>query len=102
LVYRWFASFWRYVERQRERELYADIHARLYAQGYTHQISFYGTLAEPYDGKHNQARIEVVANDELDPVTVSALYEALDHFIPNQEYTLFAMTKDGLRGIEAR
>lgn len=94
-----FARFWHNVERQRERELYSDVHAALYRLGFTHQISFYGTTTEPYDGQHYQARIEIVTRQDFTPKLVRALHKAFDHFKPDREYTLFVLEGRGLRQI---
>jgi len=98
-MYNWFAAFWRFVERQRERQLYADAHARLYAMGGRYQASFYGTLKTPYDGKHDQARIEVVTHVEPDADFVTRLYDLMSRFTPEKEYTLFVVTGKGLKEI---
>lgn len=79
------------VERQRSRELYADLHKDLYDHGFTHQISFYGTLKEPYDDRHVQARMEIITDRDFTPKLIRMLREAFKHFRPTKEYTLLIM-----------
>jgi hypothetical protein len=98
-MYNWFAVFWRNVERQRERELYADVHAWLYDLGYTHQYSFYGTLMRSYDGVHDQARIEVLIQRELDQSKIKMLYRRFSHYQAAKEYTLFIIMANGLKEV---
>ncbi len=91
-----FAQWFHMVERWRERELYADLHANLYRQGYTYQVSFYGTMQEPYDGKHYQARIEVLTAFEPSEPFIVGMFNMLSGFKPEKEYTLFVYTPKGL------
>jgi len=89
LVWNIFAWWFNSVERQRERALYAELHRELYEKGYVNQISFYGTMLKPYDGKHVQARIEVMMNRLITKFEMHVLRDMMNHFTPSKEYTLF-------------
>ena len=90
------AWFFNMVERQRERGLYAALHKTLYESGYCFQLSFYGTLKTPYDGKHVQARIEIVSQSLLTYSEVSCLYDLCKIKPIDREYTLYVLKKGRL------
>jgi hypothetical protein len=94
MMYNVFAWWFNQIERQRQRELYSDLHRDLYAHGFTHQISFYGTLKSPYDDKHVQARIELLTDRQFTPRLVRQLRETFRHFRPAKEYTMLVLLKD--------
>ena len=89
MVWNIFAWWFNSVERQRERALYAELHKKLYQEGYKNQISFYGTLSVPYDDKHVQARIEVMTKHLITKFEMWVLRDMMNHYIPDREYTLF-------------
>ena len=89
MVWNIFAWWFNHVERTREREIYAKLHKDLYDQGYTEQISFYGTLSKPYDGKHVQARIEVMSKRVITKFEMHVLTDMMNNYLPDREYTLF-------------
>lgn len=91
MVWNWIAWFFNYCDRSRERELYADLHKVLYENGFIYQLSFYGTLVEPYDGKHVQTRIEIVSRAMFEASSVTALYNKFSCYKPDREYSLFAV-----------
>jgi hypothetical protein len=92
LMYRTFARFWHNVVRERQRQLFADVHAALYQRGYTFQVSFYGTTIVPYDGFHYQARIETMSDHELTGQELATIYRYLGTHQPDDEYTLYTIT----------
>ncbi len=98
-MWNWFASFWNQVERERLRTISRELHEILYHDGYQHQISFYGTLKETYDGRHTQARIELLSKNPFTVTDILAYREAFRHFKPDREYTLIAVTESGLREV---
>lgn len=102
LVFNLFAWFWHDVERERERLVWQNVHADLYAKGWTYQLSFYGTTTTPYDGRHYQARIEVMSRLEPQPSLIVELYEKLSGYMPDREYTLFLSTAEGLKQVLCR
>jgi hypothetical protein len=98
-VYPWFARFWNYVEREASRTNSRRIHAILYHAGYQYQLSLYGTLKEPYDGKHTAARIELLSTQPFTVTDILRYRETFRHFVVTQEYTLIAVTREGLKEV---
>lgn len=89
MVWNIFAWWFNHVERNRERQIYAELHKKLYDQGYTNQISFYGTLSKPYDGIHVQTRIEVMTTKLFTKFEMHVLNDMMNNYLPDREYTLF-------------
>lgn len=89
MVWNIFAWWFNHVDRTRERALYAELHASLYKQGFTNQLSFYGTLSKPYDDKHVQARIEVMTRRLITGFEMHVLVDMMKNYMPDREYTLF-------------
>jgi hypothetical protein len=96
-VHNWFASFWNTVERERQREISKAVHRILYESGYSYQISFYGTLKEPYDGRHYQVRIEILSTTPFDAEEILLYRKRFRGYRPNREYTLIIKTDEGLK-----
>ncbi len=88
------------MERNRDRAVSRDLHAVLHHAGYVYQLSFYGTLKEPYDGRHNQARIEILSTDPFTLTDIIYFRDCLRHFKPDREYTLLAVSDQGLKEVK--
>ena len=89
MVWNVFAWWFNHVDRTRERALYAELHRKLYDEGYKNQLSFYGTLSKPYDDKHVQARIEIMTKNLITKFEMHVLVDMMKHYLPDREYTLF-------------
>ena len=98
-MWNWFAAFWNQVERTRLRDISRELHEILYHVGYQHQISFYGTLKETYDGRHTQARIELLSKTPFTVADILRYREKFRHFRPDREYTLIAVECDSFKEV---
>lgn len=102
MVWNLFAWWFNHVDRMRERQIYAELHKKFYENGFTNQISFYGTLSKPYDDKHVQARIEIMSVGMISKIQMSFLVKILNNYIPDREYTLFLFKDMKLLQVIAR
>lgn len=75
-----------------------DVHAEMYEKGWTHQISFYGTLKK----NSRVVRIEVLSQSPFSTTQIRALRSMLERWEMKYGYVLIALTKDGLKEVVPR
>lgn len=75
-----------------------DVHDEMYRQGWTNQLSFYGTL------KKNGAvvRVEVLSQRPFTVTQIRALRALLEGWEMQYGYVLIALTRDGLKEVVPR